>query len=251
MRFFELDGLTKRFGGLTATDAVSFGVDEGEIVGLIGPNGAGKTTLVRLILGILKPDRGRVVFKGENLNRLATWDRVRRGVVGTFQTTRPFKNLPIIANVMVACYSPRSAVRGETEAAVRARALQALTFAGIAELALEQASALSQGDLKRLEVARAIANRPELLILDEPFGGLTESETVSMAQALRELQAQTGCGMIVIEHKLAELMKLVDKVVVVNFGQVLKIGPPDEVVRDKAVIEAYLGQDDAAGTHAA
>ncbi|MBL7166490.1 MAG: ATP-binding cassette domain-containing protein, partial [Dehalococcoidales bacterium] len=180
--FFEVENLTKRFGGLVAVDNVSFEVGRDEIVGLIGPNGAGKTTLVRCILGILKPDTGKVRFKGEDITRRRSWDVVQRGLVGTFQVVKPFRRLPIIANVMVGCLSPRVKKRGEWVKRIEVKARDALEFVGIADMALEPASVLSHGDLKRLEVARAIATDPELLLLDEPFGGLNPAETELMAK---------------------------------------------------------------------
>ncbi len=249
--FLVVQNLSKRFGGLHAVKDVSFSIGRHEMVGLIGPNGAGKTTLVRLILGILKPDAGRVSFKGENLTGKKTWDIVAHGIAGTFQNARPFPHLPIIANVMVPCLGPRASKRGEWVKRVEARAMDALEFAGIADLAKEPASRLSQGDLKRLEVARAIACEPELLILDEPFGGLNPTETSLMAKSIRRLHKggrfgrlhSEGPAMIIIEHKLSELMKIVDRVIVLNFGQILTTGTPAEIVNNQQVIEAYIGKE--------
>ena len=175
--FLELDGLIKDFGGLRAINDVSFSMNRNEMVGLIGPNGAGKTTLVRLISGILKPDSGSIRFKGKNIIGHKTWDIINSGIACTFQNMRPFRRLPIIANVMVSCLSPRAMKRGEWVKRVEAKAMDALEFAGISDMSLEKASTLSQGDLKRLEVARAVATEPELLLLDEPFGGLSPAET--------------------------------------------------------------------------
>lgn len=169
--FLELDGLIKDFGGLRAVNDVSFSMNRNEMVGLIGPNGAGKTTLVRLITSILKPDAGSIRFKGKNIVGVKTWDIINLGIACTFQNMRPFRRLPIIANVMVSCLSPRAMKRGEWVKRVEAKAMDALEFAGISDMSLEKASTLSQGDLKRLEVARAVATEPELLLLDEPFGG--------------------------------------------------------------------------------
>jgi branched-chain amino acid transport system ATP-binding protein len=249
--FFEIDNLTKRFGGLTAVRDLSFQMKRDEMIGLIGPNGAGKTTLVRLILGILHPDSGSIRFKGKELTRLKTWKIVEEGLAATFQTTRPFRRLPIIANVMVPCLGPRTSRRGEWVKRVEARALDALEFAGISDLALEPASRLSQGDLKRLEVARAIATEPELLILDEPFGGLTPTETELMAKSIRRLHKggrfgrlhSEGAAMIIIEHKLSELMKIVDRVIVMHFGEIIATGTPEEIVKNEMVIEAYIGKE--------
>jgi len=249
--FFEVENLSKHFGGLTAVKDVNFTVGRDEIVGLIGPNGAGKTTLIRCVLGILKPDTGKVTFKGENITRHRPWDVVQRGVVGTFQVVKPFRRLPIIANVMVGCLTPRVKQRGEWVKRVEIKARDALEFVGIADLALEPASVLSHGDLKRLEVARAIATDPELLILDEPFGGLNPAETELMAKSIRRLHKggrfgrlhSEGPAMLIIEHKLSELMKIVDKVIVLNFGELIAEGTPEEIAKNEMVVEAYTGKE--------
>jgi branched-chain amino acid transport system ATP-binding protein len=247
--FLEVSRLTKNFGGLVAVNQVSFTMGRNEMIGLIGPNGAGKSTLVRLITGILRPDAGRIAFKGKNITRKKTWDIVNLGVACTFQNMRPFRRLPIIANVMVSCLSPRGMKSGEWVKKVEQKAMDALEFAGISDMALERASTLSQGDLKRLEVARAVATDPELLLLDEPFGGLSPAETDLMAKSIKRLHKggrfgrlhSEGPAMIIIEHKLQQLMKIVDRIIVLNFGEVIADGPPDQVVQNPEVIAAYLG----------
>ena len=248
--FLEVESLTKHFGGLTAVKSVSLQVNKGQIVGLIGPNGAGKTTLLRLITGILRPDSGKVRFKGKDITRAKTWDIVNLGIAGTFQVTRPFRHLPIIANVMVACLSPRAMKKGEWVKTVEARALDALEFVGISDLAREPASCLSHGDLRRLEMARAIATDPELLLLDEPFSGLNPAETDLLAKSIRRLHKggrfgrlhSEGPTMIIVEHKLSELMRIVDRVIVLDFGELIADGPPDQVVKNERVIEACIGK---------
>jgi len=249
--FLEVEKLSKHFGGLVAINEVSFRIERDEIVGLIGPNGAGKTTLIRCILGILKPDSGKVRFKGEDITRHHPWDVVQKGMVGTFQVVKPFRRLPIIANVMVGCLCPRVTKRGEWVKRLEIKARDALEFVGIADLALEPASVLSHGDLKRLEVARAIATEPELLMLDEPFGGLNPAETELVARSIKRLHKggrfgrlhSEGPAMLIIEHKLVELMKIVDRVIVLNFGEVIAQGTPEKIAKNEKVIEAYTGKE--------
>jgi branched-chain amino acid transport system ATP-binding protein len=248
--FLEIKKLTKSFGGLRAVNDVGFSMERDQILGLIGPNGAGKTTLLRLITGILKPDTGSVRFMGKEIVGRKTWDIVNMGIACTFQNMRPFRRLPIIANVMVSCLSPRAMKSGEWVKRLEAKAMDALEFAGISDMARENASTLSQGDLKRLEVARAVATDPELLLLDEPFGGLSPAETDLMAKSIKRLHKggrfgrlhSEGPAMIIVEHKLQWLMKIVDRIIVLNFGNIIANGSPDEIIKDPHVVEAYLGQ---------
>jgi branched-chain amino acid transport system ATP-binding protein len=246
----EVKGLTKKFGGLTALNDVSFKIYPGEIVALIGPNGAGKTTVLHHLMGVLRPTAGKILYKGQDITGRRPWDIVSRGMVGTFQVVKPFRNMPCIMNVVVASLVSRKK-RGEWTKRMETRAMDALEFVGIADLALERADVLSHGDLKRLEIAKAIATEPELLLLDEPFGGLNPAETELIANSIRRLHKGGRFGrlhseemsMVIVEHKLAELMRIVDRVIVLNFGEVLTIGSPEEVVSDPKVIKAYIGKE--------
>jgi len=250
--FLEIKGLRKDFGGLRAVNDVAFSMERDQILGLIGPNGSGKTTLLRLMMGILKPDAGSVRFMGKELIGRKTWGIVNMGMACTFQNMRPFRRLPIIANVMVSCLSPRALKSGEWVKRLEAKALEALEFAGISDMAREKASTLSQGDLKRLEVARAVATDPELLLLDEPFGGLSPAETDLMSKSIKRLHKggrfgrlhSEGPAMIIVEHKLQWLMKIVDRIVVLNFGTIIAEGTPGEIIKNPEVVRAYLGEGD-------
>ncbi len=252
MQFLQVEDLTKKFGGITAVNRASFKISKGEIVGLIGPNGSGKTTLLRLITGILKPDEGRVLFKGEDITGRRPWHIVEKGIAGTFQVAKPFRRLPCIVNVLVAALSPRASKRGSWIKKAEVRARDALEFVGLADFAMERATVLSQGDLIRLEIARAIATEPELLLLDEPFGGLNPGEMDLLSGSLKRLHKggrfgrlhSEGPTIFIIEHKLPELLKLVNRVVVINFGQIIAEGSPEEIAKDEKVIEAYIGKEE-------
>jgi len=248
--FLEVEGLSKDFGGIKAVDKVGFHIDRHEIVGLIGPNGAGKTTIIRMITGLLRPSAGTVRFKNQKITGRSLNAIVNQGIAATFQVVKPFRHLPTLANVMVPSLSPRAKRKGDWVKTLERRAMDALEFCGISNLAFEPASVLSHGDLKRLELARAISTEPELLLLDEPFGGLNPAETALIAKSLKRLHKggrfgrlhSEGPAMMIVEHKLSELMKIVDRVIVINFGRVIAIGTPQEIVSNQQVIEAYIGK---------
>ena len=250
MKILSIKKIAKSFGGLVAVKDISLDLYKGEILGLIGPNGAGKTTLFNLISGYFQPDSGEITYKDENIIGLRPHQVSQRGLTRTFQIVKPFRRLPVMANVLVASLSPRMRKKGEWVKTAELRARDALEFCGILDFALEPAAILSHGDLKRLELARAIATGPELLLLDEPFGGLNPGETTLIAKSLKRLHRggrfgrlhSEGPAMIIVEHKLADLMKIVDRVVVINFGRIITTGTPEEIAKNEEVIEAYTGK---------
>ena len=230
----EADAVTRRFGGLTAVDGVSFSLEQGAAVGLIGANGAGKTTLFNCLTGFDRPTSGDVRLRGRSLLGLARHKVVRAGVARTFQIVRPFPDLPVLANVMVPL------IAGGTKGDLRAQALAVLDRVGLASRAAAPSSQLSEGDLKRLEMARALATRPVLLLLDEPFAGLSVGEIGVLSDTIRQLRAD-GTTLVVVEHKIGSLLALVDRVVAMDQGAVIADGEPQAVMRDPAVVTAYLG----------
>ena len=234
----EVAGVTKRFGGLVAVKDVSFALEAGEIAGILGPNGAGKTTLFNLLTGFLSTDSGRIAFAGESIRGLAPHRIVNRGLARTFQLTRPFVGMSVLENVVVGCLAPR--VRGEGPAEARARHM--LERVGLGPKAELPVDALPYGDLRRLEIARALATRPKLLLLDEPFAGLGTSEIEPLAELIRELHDREGLTILLIEHRLREFMQLVKRLIAMDFGEVIAEGPPQEITRHPRVIEAYIGK---------
>jgi len=241
MHLLEVENLTKRFGGLAAVNNVSFHVDEGEIVGLMGPNGAGKTTLFHLITGFLKADSGTIRFRGENITGRPPHQIVNKGIARTFQVVRPFRHLPTIANVLVSLQSPRATSKIEWIKTPERKALDLLEDVGLSDMMMEPAEILAHGDLKRLEIARALGTEPELLLLDEPFAGLNPIETELLTKSLRTIHLD-GHTMLIVEHKLHALMKLAKRVLVLHFGQKIAEGKPEEIAKNKKVIEVYMGK---------
>jgi len=238
----EADEVTRKFGGLTAVNKVSFAVEEGAAVGLIGANGAGKTTLFNCLTGFDKPTSGDVRLRGKSLLKLARHKVVKSGVARTFQIVKPFPDLPVLANVLVPL------IVAGTKGDIKAQAFAVLERVGLSHRAASPSSQLSEGDLKRLEMARALATKPALLLLDEPFAGLSVSEIGVLSDTIRQLR-EDGTTLIVVEHKIGSLLQLVDRVVAMDQGAVIADGDPQEVMRSPAVVTAYLGGGAPGGEH--
>ncbi len=233
-----VDGLSKSFRGLRAVSDVSFGVREGEIAALIGPNGAGKTTVFNLAAGVFKPDEGQVTLAGQRIDGLRPDQICRAGVGRTFQNVRPFIGITVEDNVVVGALRVHRSV-----SAARERAGETLNRLGLWSRRHELAATLTLPDRKRLEVARALATEPRVLLLDEVMAGLRPTETDQMVAVFRELNDKHGLTILLIEHVMRAVMALARHIVVLHHGEVIKEGSPDEVVRDPAVLECYLGEE--------
>jgi branched-chain amino acid transport system ATP-binding protein len=247
----EVKGLTKRFGGLAAVDNVSFAVREGGISGLIGPNGAGKTTIFNLITGVYKVTEGTVTFSGQPITDMEPFRIADKGITRTFQNIRLFKNLSVYENVLTACHMsakytiPEALLRLprylREEKVLRSKAEDLLAIMGLTERRDVQANNLPYGLQRRLEIVRALALDPKLLLLDEPAAGMNPDETEQLMRLISEIRTRFKLTVLVIEHHMDLVMRLCESIVVLNFGQKLAEGTADEIRGDPRVVEAYLG----------
>ena len=232
----KLDSVSVAFGGLMAVDAVSFQVAAGEILGLIGPNGAGKTTLFNAVSGYYKPTRGRISLLGQDVTGHAPYELAAKGVGRTFQVVKPFSGLSVLENILVASY-----LRYPRQAEARHKAQEVLKFTGLAERADMPAAGLTLAGRKRLEMGKALALEPKLLLLDEVVAGLNPTEgdqTVDLILKIRE----SGVTILIVEHIMRVIMRISSRIIVLNYGQMIAQGRPEEVAQDRRVIEAYLGE---------
>ena len=236
MSLLSVAGLTKRFGGVVANRDVAFDVQAGELVGVIGPNGAGKSTLFDLITGVLRPDAGAVSLDGRPILGLRPDEIACRGVARTFQKLRPFAEMTAVENVMIGAFQ-----KTRDPKAARTRALGALESVGLADRANAHARGLSTGQRKRLELARALATEPKLLLLDEVTGGVDQATVPALVRLVRDLHAR-GLALIVIEHNMRVIMEISERVVALRLGEVIARGTPAEILSDRRVIDAYLGE---------
>ncbi|MDF0552699.1 ABC transporter ATP-binding protein [Kamptonema sp. UHCC 0994] len=254
----EAKGLTRRFGGLIAVNNVSFAVQKNEIFGLIGPNGAGKTTLFNLVTGLITPSSGQLIYQNQDISQLRPYQIANKGISRTFQNIRLFGELSALENVTIARHihsrdgnpflSLVSGILGlpkanAMERRTKQKALEFLDLVGLRDRAQEKAKNFPYGDQRRLEIARALALEPQILLLDEPAAGMNPSEKHQLSEFIRELRQQFNLTVILIEHHVPLVMGLCDRIAVLHFGQLIALGNPANVRNDPAVIEAYLGDE--------
>jgi branched-chain amino acid transport system ATP-binding protein len=235
-----IDGVTKKFGGLVAVDNVTIGVKKGEILGLIGPNGSGKTTLFNVITGLYSPDGGTILFKGEKIGGLKPHKISRKGIGRTFQVVRPFGNMSVLENMMVS--GMFCAHKEEKKCDIENRCHNLLKLTNLEDLVNENAERLSLAEKRRLEIARALALNPELLLLDETMAGLTHTEVDEALKMIENVKREYGLTIMVVEHIMRAIMRISERIVVLNEGKIIAEGSPKKVANDKNVLEAYLGK---------
>lgn len=237
MSILEVDNLTKTFGGLIAIKDLSFKLERGEILGIIGPNGAGKTTLFNLITGFYKPNGGRIIYNGENITGLRPYQICKKGITRTFQITQPFMSLTVLENVKIGAYNRISSNQEATK-----EALKILDLVGLYDKRNEIASSLPVGHRKSLELAKALATKPEVLLLDEVISGLNPKETNDVILNINKIHRK-GVTILLIEHVMKVIMSLAQRIIVIHYGKKLAEGTPQEISKNPKVIEAYLGEE--------